>query len=426
MLKTSFLTLGCLITAGQASASVMNLTLYGTVLSHTASYETIGGSWSDSMAPGIGQEIRLSFRYETDDVVTERGTYQDENGAMVPYLSSLASPLTPTGISIGGQMVRERVLWMESTTPVEGEVFQSFIGADSDRKDGSVQGYHASDIQSEGYSNTLEADVTLGSQLYLDFSGNGAGFQPIAFDTPQSVAFNPAFSSSALLAYSFATLEICGQFEEAETGESHYACTDDQGDPQMVFPSENHTLGFSLTGLVISGSGESEDEPVMPSPVVSGGSFIFEFDPETFVPGAPVWIDPVVAAGYDYAVTGALFDSVTMPSLGAVPDADGLYTLLFGDEIVSLGAGETYDFLTDVSAFLIRGIDTGLALDPANPLAFPTGIALAGFTGAPIIVTQTPITVDTAPVPLPAGLPLLLAGCGGLAMVRTRARRRTA
>jgi len=59
-----------------------------------------------------------------------------------------------------------------------------------------------------------------------------------------------------------------------------------------------------------------------------------------------------------------------------------------------------------VSAFSVTGIEVNAAIDPANPLAFPTELTFIGtgrFTG-----TKTPITIS---VPEPGTLALVLALC---------------
>ena len=67
-------------------------------------------------------------------------------------------------------------------------------------------------------------------------------------------------------------------------------------------------------------------------------------------------------------------------------------------------------------------------------IAAPLGGAISAIFGAPDLTgatfgfaTTSPVTdVAPAPVPLPAAMPLLLAGIGAMAFVRTRGRRRAA
>lgn len=66
----------------------------------------------------------------------------------------------------------------------------------------------------------------------------------------------------------------------------------------------------------------------------------------------------------------------------------------------------------------MTGIETSASLDPANPLAFVTGLTFSG--GGTVSMTQTPIT---ASVPEPSTYALILLGAG---VVAFGARRRPA
>lgn len=184
------------------------------------------------------------------------------------------------------------------------------------------------------------------------------------------------------------------------------------------------TQVFTTTTLFGNGvppaPGSTESLPLLPDRTeIIDGVQVFSFDiPATYTPETVIWIDPIIAVGYTYAVTGAEFFSVTAPSLAAVADGDGLYTLtVAGLGPISLASGASYSFGPGVTSFTLTGIDPTLGLDPSNPLAFVTGIALTNINGS-ATVTMTPITVETSPVPLPASLPLLLAGLGGIAALR--------
>lgn len=174
-----------------------------------------------------------------------------------------------------------------------------------------------------------------------------------------------------------------------------------------------------------SATGESEFNPILPSnpPDSETGAFVLEL-PEDLVDNQVVWIDPPVSVGYTYDLTGGAtgFASIVAPSLATVADLDG-YLVTVGGTTVSLAAGASLDFLATFGvqplSFTLSGIDPALALDPNNQLAFPLGVSLTG-VGGTVTVTQTPITVNTSPVPLPAGLWLMMTGLGILPVLRRR------
>ncbi|MBP7668598.1 MAG: PEP-CTERM sorting domain-containing protein [Burkholderiaceae bacterium] len=162
--------------------------------------------------------------------------------------------------------------------------------------------------------------------------------------------------------------------------------------------------------------GSSPSNPLMPVLVEAGYSFDFNVQANTVY-----FIDPLVAVGYDYqlsAADGQSFASVVVSTLAG----DGIYALSIwnGSAFVlvddQLSVNETYMFNGTVTRFLIDRIEVEAGLDPANPLAFVTGVSFTQ-TGA-VNVLQTPITVS---VPEPATNALLL---GGLLALGWAARRR--
>ena len=163
--------------------------------------------------------------------------------------------------------------------------------------------------------------------------------------------------------------------------------------------------------------GQTPFNPILPGSVVNG-TFQFSFMPW---PGM-TFIDPLVAVGYDYALSdlgSPAFQSVELPAVG-----DDLFTLSLwnGSQwaaagTLQSGSANAHDFgLGGVRAFRITGIELSAALDPTNPLAFVTGLSFAGTDM--VNMTQTPIT---AAVPEPASYALLVFGLAALGL---RARRR--
>jgi hypothetical protein len=161
--------------------------------------------------------------------------------------------------------------------------------------------------------------------------------------------------------------------------------------------------------------GSSPSNPLLP--VVVDGSFVFQFPVQ---PSVPFFIDPPVAIGYDYTVTGGpLFASTTPPTL---PN-DNLFDLYFSNDncstytqfVAQITGSTQFNFPTSQSCFGIREIALSANLDPADPLAFVTGVTFdqAGF----VTVTQTPLIVD-----VPAPLPLLGAAAAFRSTRRLRKR----
>jgi hypothetical protein len=183
--------------------------------------------------------------------------------------------------------------------------------------------------------------------------------------------------------------------------------------------------------LLLDPAGGGADAPLLPAEqsVNLAGQRVFEFAAIAPTgPGQPIFFDPPVAVGYEYAIqTGPSFASVLLPDIG-----DGKYRLELwnGSEWVDAGvevlAGETFDFLANgspigVRRFRVVSIETSAALDPNDPTAFVTGFT---FTyGGEVKLTQTSLTVNV-PIPEPATNALLLVGVLAL-MLRHRATHRT-
>jgi hypothetical protein len=100
----------------------------------------------------------------------------------------------------------------------------------------------------------------------------------------------------------------------------------------------------------------------------------------------PLWIDPDYAIGYDYAVEGANFASITPP---VDIDPDNMFDLFlfdsglgdFVDSGFDLAGGVTFSFsdngINDVNKFSVRGISVSANLntdDPSFPHMFPVGL----------------------------------------------------
>jgi hypothetical protein len=167
--------------------------------------------------------------------------------------------------------------------------------------------------------------------------------------------------------------------------------------------------------------------PVMPDPFdPENPEFAFEL--EIIADGLgtlfPIFIDPIIAVGYSYAITGSNVETVLIPT--ALPNGDDQFSIVINNIAYDLFAGVTFDIFAmtgivgGVDSFDILGIDTSEGLDPADQLAFNTGLTFSNATTVNIL--QTPITLDTdaQSVPEPSALALLMAGLGGLLFRRKK------
>ncbi|MCF8015314.1 MAG: hypothetical protein K9L65_06365 [Chromatiaceae bacterium] len=176
---------------------------------------------------------------------------------------------------------------------------------------------------------------------------------------------------------------------------------------------DNFTFTEAGDQIISKFDGADPEFPVLPDPFdPENPEFAFELELIEDGLGTlfPIFIDPVVAVGYEYAVHTAdtFVTSVLIPS--ALPNGDSEFTIDIEGITYTLTAGVSFDVLTEtginnVSEFKILDIDTSEALDPADDLAFNTGLTFS--RSGTVSVTQTPITQD---VPIPATATLFAFG----------------
>lgn len=168
--------------------------------------------------------------------------------------------------------------------------------------------------------------------------------------------------------------------------------------------------------------GSSASAPLLPQIVTSEG-FQFTFDIEL---GEQIFIDPIVAIGYEYSVSsGPNIRTALFPTVAGDTDGFSVYSLLTDTLLGMATPGTAFDFGPDgVSGFRLLGIDPIAALDPTNTTAFVTGLT---FTGAgQVSMSQNPITFDTDSnnVPEPSTTFLFLLGALAIGTMGTRRQKR--
>lgn len=215
---------------------------------------------------------------------------------------------------------------------------------------------------------------------------------------------------------------------------------------EQLTQTGEYTLGFAVfnsgdeildaTLFIDDGAGEcnpscndlgSPENPLLPMEDDTPDSFDFSF--VVTEPATPIFIDPIIAVGYDYVVSsGPNVASVILPNIG-----DGEYDI-FGwdgaDFTTFLGdafAGIAFDFgPLGVEQFRVLGIETSAMLDPLDNTAFVTGLT---FTSAgAVVMSQTPVTFDTDSVVTSVSAPsvISLLGIGFLSLIYIRRRNNAA
>jgi hypothetical protein len=167
---------------------------------------------------------------------------------------------------------------------------------------------------------------------------------------------------------------------------------------------------FNIRGGEIA-DGSAPDRALTPTvvdPVT--GAYLFDFGVEL---NQRVFIDPLVATGYRYEITGGGLLITSAQFAAALVDSDG-YQIYSLDDIL-LGVvqvGGTFTFADAVAGFVLRGIDPLNMLDPANTAAFVTGLTFNG--AGQVQMSQTPIDIlDVGgAVPEPATWATMLVGFG--------------
>ena len=151
----------------------------------------------------------------------------------------------------------------------------------------------------------------------------------------------------------------------------------------------------------------------------------FAFDPSPFISGELTVFDFLI--DFSVAVTGGSSRTLTDVTLGGgdlFAEDDAFSDVNFADaidnpsvfvNIFEATSGGSQTSMTDD----LEGVTSLNLLGRANGLTF-TSIAEAGLSTFSLTFDLAGTAPPPSPVPLPAGLPLLLAGLGGLALLRRR------
>jgi hypothetical protein len=172
--------------------------------------------------------------------------------------------------------------------------------------------------------------------------------------------------------------------------------------------------GVFIGANSVSFDGGSPETPLLPeTPTSPTAPWVFP-DFTVFDPDFTWWLDPDVAVGYIYNVTGgpkfASYDPLPLPfdnnyELFGSSDSCATFTNSLGPII---GSGGAFTFGSPVECFAIKGIDVANMLDPTNTMAFNAGFTFDSI--GTVNVTQTPITEFVDPASVPGPLPLFGVG----------------
>ncbi len=159
--------------------------------------------------------------------------------------------------------------------------------------------------------------------------------------------------------------------------------------------------------------GSTAANPILPTGNAPNNGYNFTFNVSSTT--NRIFIDPPVATGYDFAITGSQFTSALFTS--PLIDPDG-YQLFSADGSTLLGnvlIGQVFNFSSPISAFRLRGINPANLLTPGDPTAFVSGFTFSSL--ANVTITQTPFVENYTPpangtVPEPATWLSMIFGLG--------------
>ncbi|SEM81692.1 PEP-CTERM protein-sorting domain-containing protein [Nitrosospira multiformis] len=242
-------------------------------------------------------------------------------------------------------------------------------------------------------------------------TARGASYHVLVVDSVNSLYFPSILPHEGILAEMSASLETPFNMSDPTITWAGASGLINGSGPNMLIQMD--------TALSLAAApGVSPATPILPIENLASG---WQFD--FMAPAAPVFVDPLVAVGYDYLLdSGPNFTSVRLPSMG--DDQFALYlwdgTNWMFDATISAGT-EHFFGGSGVDRFRIADIEPSAGLDPNSPTAFVTELTFAG-TG-PVGMHMIPLTQDVSVVSEPGTLAIII---GGLGMMGFVARRHTA
>jgi len=192
---------------------------------------------------------------------------------------------------------------------------------------------------------------------------------------------------------------------------------------------DNFTFEAAGSDTIALFEGANPDFPILPDPFdPENPEFLFELEILEDGLGTlfPVFIDPVIAVGYTYTVSGSNVATVLIPNI--LPNGDGNFIIVIDGIEYAISSGVIFDILSEtgivggIDTFEIKDISIAELLDPTDPFAFVTGLT---FVNAGMVnIAQTPITLDTDAQNVPEPSTLLLFSLGLLGFVSARKYRK--